>query len=308
MQERADVGRDCRNHSCENALPVDSLPETNVLTIDDVTVDDEFRSLIPPLTDEERTGLMVSIERDGYRDSLVTWNGILLDGHNRLDIYEQNHADTDKVPPDVIDMKFPGREEAKVWIIKNQFARRNLTPMQRAELALLLEPVVKKQAKENQKSPTGNKNKMTLMNSSKSVNTRAEIAKAAGVSEQTIAKAKVIKENASPKLLQEVREGKKSINKAHEEITGKKRTPRPTGDEHGEFPAEAAKNSPEVKWSKCWHDIMVMLNSTRDLGGIKKLTAKWGKKGLKDYCKRIDSVIATLQQWKTDIQKELSEG
>jgi len=39
------------------------------------------------------------------------------------------------------EIKLEDRDAAKVWIINNQFARRNLTPFQRAELALKLEPL-----------------------------------------------------------------------------------------------------------------------------------------------------------------------
>jgi hypothetical protein len=38
--------------------------------------------------------------------------------------------------------------EAKEWIIRNQFGRRNLTLAQRSELALKLEPLIQKKAKE----------------------------------------------------------------------------------------------------------------------------------------------------------------
>ena len=59
----------------------------------DIVIDDEFAELCPDLTDEERMGLMVALERDGYRDPLVVWQHkcILLDGHNRFDVYQLNH-------------------------------------------------------------------------------------------------------------------------------------------------------------------------------------------------------------------------
>lgn len=49
-------------------------------------VDSEFRSLIPPLTDDEIQRLEASIMADGCRDPLVVWNGVIVDGHNRYAI------------------------------------------------------------------------------------------------------------------------------------------------------------------------------------------------------------------------------
>jgi len=91
-----------------------------------VIVDPEFHGLIPPLTDEEKGLLRASLIKEGCRDHLVVWEGILLDGHNRLEICQElDMAYWICQPEGVHD-----REEAKLWIIENQLARRNLTPDQ----------------------------------------------------------------------------------------------------------------------------------------------------------------------------------
>jgi hypothetical protein len=46
----------------------------------------ELEVLIPPLTSEEFKQLERNILEEGIRDPLVTWNGILVDGHNRYRI------------------------------------------------------------------------------------------------------------------------------------------------------------------------------------------------------------------------------
>src|SRR5580704_9063842 len=62
------------------------------LTLESIVIDDEFASLMPRLTDEERTQLHVNMLRaakTGDRvPDLAVWKGknILLDGHNRLEI------------------------------------------------------------------------------------------------------------------------------------------------------------------------------------------------------------------------------
>lgn len=88
-------------------------------------VDPELHALIPALSDDERTQLEANVLAEGCRDALVVWaeTGILLDGHNRLDICQRHNMDYATV-----DLSFPDREAAKEWIILNQLGRRNLHP------------------------------------------------------------------------------------------------------------------------------------------------------------------------------------
>lgn len=64
------------------------------------------------------------------------------------------------------------------WIIKNQFGRRNLQPYDRSRLALRLEEVYRARAKANQGTRT---DILPTLAKSETINTRAEIAKIAGV-------------------------------------------------------------------------------------------------------------------------------
>lgn len=71
-----------------------------------------------------------------------------------------------------------------IWIIDNQFGRRNLSIFARAELALKLKAVVAEKAKENLKTHT----EQGYQNSDKAVHTLPEIAKKAQTSHDTICK------------------------------------------------------------------------------------------------------------------------
>ena len=113
---------------------------------------------------------------------MVVWNDTLVDGHNRYKICRKHGIEFKTV-----DKLFDNRTQAKIWIICNQFARRNLAIYERCELALALEPLIAAEAKGNQGTRTD-----ILMNSSKSIkpiNTRKELAQKASVGEDTIAKA-----------------------------------------------------------------------------------------------------------------------
>jgi hypothetical protein len=90
-------------------------------------IDEEFRSLIPPLATEEQAGLEENLLRDGCLDPLVVWQEqqILLDGHHRKEI-----CDRYGIAYTVREISLPDREAAADWIDAHQLGRRNLTPEQ----------------------------------------------------------------------------------------------------------------------------------------------------------------------------------
>ncbi|WP_320978243.1 ParB N-terminal domain-containing protein [Hungatella effluvii] len=89
----------------------------------DLIIDPEFQSLLPPLSDEEFKHLEENIKADGCRDSLKVWNGIIIDGHQRFKICQENN-----IPFKTEQMDFADRDDAIVWIIQNQLGRKNLSP------------------------------------------------------------------------------------------------------------------------------------------------------------------------------------
>lgn len=187
-----------------------------------IIIDPEFNALIPPLLSEEMKALEVSLESDGCLDSLKVWrNGkgdILLDGHNRREICTRLGISykTESVPGVV------SRDSAKTWIIHNQFARRNLAPYQRAELALKLERHFAEQAKAEQIRKPG----VVVQKSAQQKEegkTRSAIAKVAGVSHDTIAKAKLIGEKASEEAKKKLRTGQTTINREYKAIVQRER-------------------------------------------------------------------------------------
>jgi len=87
-----------------------------------ITVDNELKSYIRPLKDEEYEKLKESILIEGIRDPLVVWQGILLDGHHRYKIAQEFGIEYKTV-----EVNLPDMDAAKEWMIKNQLGRRNLT-------------------------------------------------------------------------------------------------------------------------------------------------------------------------------------
>lgn len=174
-------------------------------------VDPEFESLIPPLTEEEFKQLEENCVRDGIREPLVIWpqnkgyDCILIDGHNRFKIIAKHmlHYNTRYI-------QFKDRDEAKAWIIMNQLGRRNLSAYDRSILALKLKPVIAEKAKETQ----GSRNDI-CQKSDKSIDTKKELAKIAGVSHDTIHKVEAIEQKATPEIKKKVQQGELSINQGY---------------------------------------------------------------------------------------------
>lgn len=175
-------------------------------------IDNDFKALIPPLSKEEFEQLEQNCLRDGIRDSLIVWddNGefVLIDGHNRYEIAQKHN-----LPYNHKRMTFPNREAVIEWIILNQFGRRNLSAYDRSLLALKLKPVIAERAKENQGARTD-----ICQKSDKSIDTKKELAKVAGVSHDTIHKVEVIQEKAPEEVKEKLKSGDISINQAYSAI------------------------------------------------------------------------------------------
>lgn len=61
------------------------------MNISDLIIDEEFESVIPPLTDEEFELLKESVLNDGeVYHPLVIWNNIIVDGHHRYKILKEH--------------------------------------------------------------------------------------------------------------------------------------------------------------------------------------------------------------------------
>ena len=118
-------------------------------------IDNEFKGLIPPLTDEEYKGLEESILSEGCRDALVLWGEIIVDGHNRYEICTRHN-----IPFKTVQKEFTSRDEVMLWMLQNQLARRNLNDFQRSEMVHKCEDAVKAKAKERQAEYYGNQYKI----------------------------------------------------------------------------------------------------------------------------------------------------
>lgn len=180
----------------------------------DLTVDPEFRDLIPPLNEEELKLLEESLVADGCESPLIVWNGVIIDGHNRYAICRKHD-----IPFSIQEKNFDTREEVMLWMLRNQLGRRNLNNYQRSELALKFEPLF---AHASEKRMLAGKLVDPPQNSAEgSGETRKQIAKMAGVSHDTIKKVKRLHEHADEETKSRLRRGEMTVNKAYNELMQK---------------------------------------------------------------------------------------
>ena len=137
-----------------------------------VKIDNEFKRYIRPLNQQEYEKLEASLLAEGIRDSLICWDGILLDGYHRYQIAQENDLEYR-----VTEIELPDRDAAKEWMITNQLGRRNLTPEESSYYRGKLYEARKRQ---------GARTDLTSHHFDEKLNTAEQIAKEYGVSKPTV--------------------------------------------------------------------------------------------------------------------------
>lgn len=184
---------------------------------EDITILSELELYIRKQTPEELEQFKASLKEEGIRDALIVTsldgNNVLIDGHHRF-----------RVGKEVGITDFPTKqlelgtlEDIKIWMLKNQLGRRNLTDAERIYIATELMNFLSEKAQDNQKSGV----RLNLAKGERSVNTNAEIAKLANVSRANVTKFNKLKKEASPEELEKVIVGEKSIHRAHSDLKSK---------------------------------------------------------------------------------------
>lgn len=181
-------------------------------------IDPEFQAKIPPLAEEEFKQLEENILAAGeVYDSIVTWNGTIVDGHNRWRII-QLHPEAN-IKYQTKEVCFANRWEAIEWMCSNQLGRRNITRRQR--MMLIGEKAIARMNShggDRKSSGFSSRQKDDLKKSP--MKTHDVIAKELGIGTKTVDRSicfvKGIKAitDISPEYAQDILSGKKDITDA----------------------------------------------------------------------------------------------
>ncbi len=176
----------------------------------ELNINPKFENLLPSLTQEESAHLRESLKTEGCRDPIITWNGTIIDGHNRYAICRAEGIEFDAVEKD-----FKDETAAKVWIIDNQGGRRNLTDGWKFELAQTRRELLAEKGKEQQ----GKRTDLLSKNDKKlpSHNTQKGIAAELGWSTGKVAQADYVWKHAAPEVKERVKANETSIHEAYKQ-------------------------------------------------------------------------------------------
>lgn len=188
-----------------------------------ITVLEELRIYIDPLTPEEHQALERSILAEGCRDALVLWGDILVDGHNRYGICQRHGLPFNTVQ----NTRFKSMEDVHLWMIDQHLGRRSLSDFQRGVLALRKKEITAERAQAavaalaeagagigSEFATELSADAQAAANTDQPLTSREGVAKAARISSNTVVQIEKIQKSAAPELVQAVKAGTISINAA----------------------------------------------------------------------------------------------
>lgn len=171
-------------------------------------IDNDFKNLLPQLTDNEYEGLQNDILEHGILSPIILWGETIVDGHNRYEIALANKIPESDIPTKKI--IFQNKAEAFKWIINHQGNRRNLTKSQLVAAWSKYEEERAKEAKERKKGGQGGVLLSKNFNeANEPIRTAAEVAEKIGVSEPTYRDMKLITEKGTQEQIERMDRGGK---------------------------------------------------------------------------------------------------
>lgn len=191
-------------------------------TPEHITVKEELRIYIDPLTPDEHEELERSILAEGCRDALVLWGDVLVDGHNRYGICVKHGIpfQTTQHP------HFKSMEDVHLWMIDQHLGRRSVSDFQRGVLALRKKEILAARAQSvaHAAAPEPCAAEASVASTEPTtavtkpaadpLGSREAIAKAARISTSTVTQIEKIQKSATPELVAAVKAGDISINAA----------------------------------------------------------------------------------------------
>ncbi len=187
----------------------------------------EFVKFFPALEEKYFKGLEKDILENGCKDPIVLWNGFIIDGHHRYKIC-QKHQISFRVRYEELE----DEDDVKLWMIRTQAYRRNLSTELLLHYEMVGLEIEKKQAKKRQgirndqwehiKDKDHIKNIRSKSTGSCEGKALEQVAKNAGVGYEKAYQYKHILDAGREK---EVLEDGRSINKVFKDLRKEGKTP-----------------------------------------------------------------------------------
>ena len=204
-----------------------------------MNINPEFQNLIPGLSPEEFSQLEKNIIADGCRDPIVLWEDTIIDGHNRYKICTDNDLEYSTTC-----LEFDSTAHAIIWIIDNVVGKRNLTDWAKFQLMSVKKVELLKIGKERISETTTATNSGLSTIDKAGHSTRNQIAEELGWSTGKLASAEIVQKEASSDVIDQIKAGEITINKAYKDIKKDERKNNQLKKE-----AEASKEKPDKQFT-----------------------------------------------------------
>ena len=171
----------------------------------------ELELILPALQPEELQALEQSCITEGIREAIYTWQGYIIDGHNRYHI-----AQIHKLKFESRELSFSSLRDAKIWMIENQCSRRSISDFVRFELIRKKRELLELKGKESQGRRTD-----LLSQSDKKLNghnTQQILAGELGWSTGKLAKAEVVFKKTTKDVKDQLRRNETTISKVYADL------------------------------------------------------------------------------------------
>jgi len=194
-----------------------------------IVVNEALKAYIDPLTPEEHESLERSLLAEGCRDALVLWGEVLVDGHNRYGICQKHGLPFQTVQ----NLRFQSMADVHLWMIDQHLGRRSVSDFQRGLLALRKREILAerraRQVVATAATPSAERpgaspeawaaeapwgEQLPGAQGPDVLKSRADIAKAARLSNSQVVMIEKIQRQAAPELVAAVKAGTISINAA----------------------------------------------------------------------------------------------
>jgi site-specific DNA-methyltransferase (adenine-specific) len=162
--------------------------------------------LFPRLTDDELQALAADIRQNGLLNPIVTLDGEILDGRNRLEACK-----IAGVKPRFVE--WDGEGSPLAWVVATNLMRRHLTASQRAVVAFDLLPMLEAEAKERQRQSPGRGKKVAKKLATSSGKASQIAARITKTNSAYVEKVKAVSRKA-PEIVAEIKSGRMTINEA----------------------------------------------------------------------------------------------
>ncbi len=178
----------------------------------------ELKSYLPMMEKDLYSQLKEDIKHNGMNDPILyitTQDGrkLVVDGHTRLSIASDLKL-KEILTKEITDV-FENLDEIKLWMIKHQFKKRNLSNIEKIQLAMQSKETIERIAKANLiKAGKGEEIETTI-------DTNEEIARIAGVGRTTVVRFSSVINKGSNTLIEKMKNAEISIAYAYKAIKDK---------------------------------------------------------------------------------------